>query len=43
MCQLGGAGMEKIIDFKMNADEKAEFDKSIEAVRSLVALLKTVQ
>lgn len=43
MCQLGGNGMEKIIDFKMNADEKAEFDKSVEAVRSLVALLKTVQ
>jgi malate dehydrogenase len=42
-CVLGGAGMEKIIDFKMNADEKAEFDKSVEAVRALVALLKTVQ
>ncbi len=43
MCKLGGAGMEQIIDFKMNADEKAEFDKSVEAVRALVALLKTVQ
>ena len=43
MCKLGGSGMEEIIDFKMNADEKAEFDKSVEAVRSLVALLKTVQ
>ncbi len=43
LCKLGGAGMEGIIDFKMNADEKAEFDKSVEAVRSLVALLKTVQ
>ena len=42
LCKLGGAGMEQIIDFKMNADEKAEFDKSVEAVRSLVALLKTV-
>jgi malate dehydrogenase len=42
MCQLGGSGMEKIIDFKMNADEKAEFDKSVEAVRSLVALLKNI-
>jgi malate dehydrogenase len=42
MCQLGGNGMEKIIDFKMNADEKAEFDKSVEAVRSLVALLKNI-
>ena len=43
LCKLGGAGMEGIVDFKMNADEKAEFDKSVEAVRSLVALLKTVQ
>ena len=43
LCKLGGAGMEGIIDFKMNADEKAEFDKSVDAVRSLVALLKTVQ
>ena len=43
LCQLGGAGMEKIIDFKMNADEKAEFDKSVEAVRVLVSALKNVQ
>ncbi len=43
MCKLGGAGMEGIIDFKMNADEKAEFDKSVEAVRVLVSALKTVQ
>jgi malate dehydrogenase len=43
MCQLGGNGMEKVIDLKLNADEKAEFDKSVEAVRNLVALLKTVQ
>lgn len=43
LARLGGAGMEQIIDFKMNADEKAEFDKSVEAVRTLVATLKTVQ
>ncbi len=43
MCNLGGQGMEGIIDFKMNADEKAEFDKSVEAVRALVSTLKTVQ
>ena len=39
---LGGKGMEKICDIKMNADEKAEFDKSVEAVRGLVATLKTI-
>ncbi|AGH96726.1 malate dehydrogenase [Pseudobdellovibrio exovorus] len=43
LAKLGGAGMEQIIDFKMNADEKAEFDKSVEAVRALVSTLKTVQ
>ncbi len=43
LAKLGGSGMEAIIPTKMNADEKAEFDKSVEAVRSLVALLKTVQ
>jgi malate dehydrogenase len=42
MCKLGGAGMEGIIDFKMNADEKAEFDKSVEAVRVLVSALKAI-
>lgn len=42
LCRLGGAGMEGIIDIKMNADEKAEFDKSIEAVRALVSALKTI-
>src|SRR5690606_4413756 len=43
LVKLGGAGMEQIIDFKMNADEKAEFEKSVEAVRALVSTLKTVQ
>ncbi len=43
LAKLGGSGMEGIIDFKMNADEKAEFDKSVEAVRALVSTLKTVQ
>jgi malate dehydrogenase len=43
LAKLGGSGMEQIIDFKMNADEKAEFDKSVAAVRALVDTLKTVQ
>lgn len=42
LCKLGGNGMEQIIDFKMNADEKAEFEKSVAAVRALVDTLKTV-
>lgn len=43
LAKLGGKGMEGIVDIKMNADEKAEFDKSVEAVRTLVATLKNVQ
>jgi malate dehydrogenase len=42
LARLGGKGMEGIIDIKMNADEKAEFDKSVEAVRALVSTLKNV-
>lgn len=42
-CRLGEKGMEGIIEIKMNASEKAEFDKSVDAVRALVAILKTVQ
>lgn len=42
LARIGGKGMEGIIDLKMNADEKAEFDKSVEAVRTLVSALKNV-
>lgn len=43
LAKLGGAGMEGIVDFKLNAEEKVEFDKSVEAVRALVSTLKNVQ
>jgi malate dehydrogenase len=36
VCKLGGAGMEGIVQFKLNADEQAEFEKSVAAVKSLV-------
>jgi malate dehydrogenase len=36
VCKLGGSGMEGIVQFKLNADEQAEFDKSVAAVKSLV-------
>ncbi len=42
LARIGGKGMEGIIDLKLNADEKAEFDKSVEAVRVLVSALKNV-
>ena len=37
---IGKNGWEKIVDFKLNAEEKAAFDKSAEAVRSMNAVLK---
>ncbi|WP_199884026.1 malate dehydrogenase [Anaerosinus massiliensis] len=36
---LGKNGIEKIVDLKLNAEEKALFDKSVEAVRKTNALL----
>jgi malate dehydrogenase len=37
---LGAAGVEKIIEIKMTLDEKARFDKSVEAVRGLVKVIQ---
>jgi malate dehydrogenase len=37
---IGKNGWEKIVDFKLNTEEKAAFDKSAEAVRSMNAVLK---
>jgi malate dehydrogenase len=38
-CQLGAKGLEKIIEIKLSADEKAALQKSAEAVESLVEAL----
>jgi malate dehydrogenase len=43
LARLGAKGMEGIVDIKMNGDEKAEFEKSVEAVRTLVSALKNVK
>lgn len=43
LAKLGGAGMEGIVMTQFTADEKVEFDKSVEAVRALVSTLKNVQ
>jgi malate dehydrogenase len=37
---LGAGGVEKIIEFKLNAEEQAMMDKSLAAVKSLVDTLK---
>ncbi len=39
---IGRNGWEKILDFKLNADEQAAFNKSAEAVRSMNDVLKTL-
>ena len=39
---IGAAGIERIVDIKLNADEQAMMDKSIEAVKGLVAACKTI-
>jgi malate dehydrogenase len=37
---LGAGGVEKIIEFKLNAEEQAMMDKSVAAVKELVGTLK---
>ncbi len=39
-CILGAKGVEKVIEFKLNAEEQAMMDKSLAAVKSLVDTLK---
>ncbi len=39
---LGKNGWEKIIDFELNSDEQAAFNKSAEAVRNMNEVLKTL-
>ncbi|MDP1578518.1 MAG: malate dehydrogenase, partial [Cypionkella sp.] len=37
---IGAGGIERIVDIKMTADEQAMFDKSVDAVKGLVAACK---
>ena len=39
---IGRNGWEKIIDFELNADEQAAFNKSADAVRNMNDVLKTL-
>ena len=39
-CILGAAGVEKIIEFKLDAEEQAMFDNSVNAVKELVGSMK---
>jgi malate dehydrogenase len=39
---IGKNGWEEIVDVKLNADEKAAFSKSADAVRSMNSVLSTL-
>jgi len=39
---IGAAGVEKVIDIKLSKDEQAMFDKSVDAVKGLVAACKGI-
>lgn len=42
LCKLGGKGLEKVIEIKLNDTERAGLDNSIKAVRELVDALKKI-
>ncbi|KAF0173951.1 MAG: malate dehydrogenase [Rhodobacteraceae bacterium] len=39
---IGAGGIERVVNIKMNADEQAMFDKSVDAVKGLVAACKAI-
>ncbi len=39
-CVLGGGGVERIIEVELNAEERKEFDASVEHVKALVAQIE---
>lgn len=40
LCKLGGKGLEKVMEIKLNDTEKADLNKSVAAVKELVEALK---
>lgn len=42
LCKLGGKGMEKVIEIKLNDEEKKMLDHSVGAVKELVEALKKI-
>ena len=39
---IGAGGVERIMEIELNADEKAGFDKSVDAVRGLIDACKGI-
>jgi len=42
-CVIGARGVEKVVEIKLNADEKVMFNKSVRAVKGLVKLTNKMQ
>ncbi len=42
-CVIGAKGVERIVEISLNRSEKAQFDKSVAAVRGLVAAVKKLK
>ena len=40
---IGAGGVERIVELNLERDEKAEFDKSVEAVRGLIDLARKMR
>lgn len=43
LCKLGGNGMEKVIEVKLNDEEKKGLDHSVNAVRELITAMKKLE
>ncbi len=43
LCKLGGHGLEKVMEIKLNDEERAGLEKSANAVRELVEALKKIE
>lgn len=43
LCQLGGSGLEKVVEVELNAEEKAGLEKSVNAVKGLMAALEKLE
>ena len=39
-CVIGGNGLERIIELELNKEEQAEFDASVEHVRTLISQIQ---
>ena len=43
LCKLGGGGLEKVLEVKLNDTERGDLNKSIDAVKGLIEALKKLE